>query len=217
MSDSKQKDETLPKENMSLLRGAMRDTWLFTKESFFRLTHLADDTDIEGTISSIRRGIVLKGSNLWVLICSVMIASIGLDLNSPAVIIGAMLISPLMSPILGIGLAVGMNDRSTLALSFRNFALAIVLSMFTAWVYFKITPLGEFTDEMQGRKSMIKGGSIFSPNSITLALNIPTYLALYGYGYRNIYELNELVNIDDPRVKLEGHNGISTLNLRGQK
>jgi uncharacterized hydrophobic protein (TIGR00271 family) len=151
MSDSKQKDETLPKENMSLLRGAMRDTWLFTKESFFRLTHLADDTDIEGTISSIRGGIVLKGSNLWVLICSVMIASIGLDLNSPAVIIGAMLISPLMSPILGIGLAVGMNDRSTLALSFRNFALAIVLSMFTAWVYFKITPLGEFTDEMQGR------------------------------------------------------------------
>lgn len=74
-----------------------------------------------------------------------------------------------------------------------------------------------FTPEMQGKKTMIKGGSMFSPNSITLALNIPTYLALYGYGYRNIYELNELVNIDDPRVELEGHNGITRLNLLHKK
>lgn len=74
-----------------------------------------------------------------------------------------------------------------------------------------------FTPEMQGKKTMIKRGSLFSPKSITLALNIPTYLALYGYGYRNIYELNELVNIDDPRVVLEGHNGITRLNLLHEK
>lgn len=128
-----------------------RDSWGFVKDFFFRLTHLASDTDFVGTVKSIKSGVVLEGSNLWILICSVMIASIGLDLNSAAVIIGAMLISPLMSPILGIGLSAAINDRETLIKSVRNFLSAILLTLVTSVIYFKITPLGLITDEMLAR------------------------------------------------------------------
>lgn len=130
---------------------AFRDSWNFIKDFFFRLTHLASDTDFVGTVKSIKSGVVLEGSNLWVLICSVMIASIGLDLDSTAVIIGAMLISPLMSPILGIGLGAAINDRETLIKSVRNFLSAIVLTLVTSVIYFKITPLGLLTEQMISR------------------------------------------------------------------
>lgn len=133
------------KEVFSVFTYAVRDI-------FDKLAHLADDTDIEGTITSIKKGIVLEGSNLWILICSVFIASIGLDVNSPAVIIGAMLISPLMSPILGIGLALGMNDRSTLISAIWNFITAVVLSLLVSVLYFRfLTPLGSATAEMNAR------------------------------------------------------------------
>ena len=123
----------------------------YIKKVINRIMSLADDTDVEGTISGIKSGIVLEGSNLWILICSTFIACIGLDTNSPAVIIGAMLISPLMSPILGIGLSVGINDRDSLMRSLRNFAVAISLSLIVSVVYFTFTPFGNFTDEMRAR------------------------------------------------------------------
>lgn len=133
------------------LREAFRQTEDYIRVIFFRLTHLSEDTDVYGTIEDIKSGIVLRGSNLWILICSIMIASIGLDVNSPAVIIGAMLISPLMSPILGIGLSFGINDRGTLIQSLRNFLMAIAVSLLTAIIYFWITPFGQLTDEMIAR------------------------------------------------------------------
>jgi len=71
-----------------------------------------------------------------------------------------------------------------------------------------------YTPEMFGKRKMIKDDSTFGLKSITLALNIPTYLGLYGYGYRNIYELDELVNIDDPRVRLKGNN--SSIKIRSK-
>jgi hypothetical protein len=71
-----------------------------------------------------------------------------------------------------------------------------------------------FTPDMQGKRTMIKGEGMFNPKTITLALNIPTYLGLYGYGYRNIYELDELVNIDDPRLILDGTNGMKLLKFK---
>ncbi len=126
---------------------------LYTKKVMARIGNLAEDTDIEGTISGIKSGIVLEGPNLWILICSTIIACIGLDTNSPAVIIGAMLISPLMSPILGIGLSVGINDRESLVKSSRNFAVATVLTLLVSAIYFKITPFGIPTDEMLARTS----------------------------------------------------------------
>ncbi len=116
-----------------------------------RLITLAKDTDRANTIKDIKEGMILQGSNLWILVCSTFIACIGLDINSPAVIIGAMLISPLMNPILGIGLSAGINDRESLIISSRNFSLAIILSLITAVFYFSITPFGTFTTEMRAR------------------------------------------------------------------
>jgi uncharacterized hydrophobic protein (TIGR00271 family) len=85
------------------------------------------------------------------LICSIMIASLGLDLDSSAVIIGAMLISPLMSPILGIGLGVSINDRETLFTSLRNFFISILIALITSTLYFYLTPLGSFTSMIEAR------------------------------------------------------------------
>ncbi len=148
-SDSKDSEDV--NYNYPDWQHGLRDSWDFVKSFFFRLTHLASDTDFVGTVKSIKSGVVLEGSNLWVLICSVMIASIGLDLDSAAVIIGAMLISPLMSPILGIGLGAAINDRETLIKSLRNFLSAIILTLVTSVIYFKITPLGLLTDQMLSR------------------------------------------------------------------
>ncbi|GAB4423278.1 MAG: TIGR00341 family protein [Bacteroidia bacterium] len=113
--------------------------------------NLRDTTDVRGTIDSIRNSITIKGYNVWILACAAMLASIGLDTNSVAVIIGAMLISPLMSPILGIGLSVGINDREHLILALKNFSVAVGSSLLVSMVYFSITPLGSPTPEIMNR------------------------------------------------------------------
>lgn len=114
---------------------------------------LADGTDAEGTISSIRENVQLRGANVWILICAAGLASIGLDVNSAAVIIGAMLISPLMSPILGIGLSVGINDQALLIDSLKNFGVAVGLSIGASTIYFMLTPFGEPQPELIARTS----------------------------------------------------------------
>jgi uncharacterized hydrophobic protein (TIGR00271 family) len=131
----------------------LETVWRFIRNVLSRIVHLAGDTDVQGTIKGIKGGVVLEGSNLWILICSSFIACIGLDTNSPAVIIGAMLISPLMSPILGIGLCTAINDREYLIKSLRNFGVALGLSLLVSIFYFTITPFGQFTDEMRARTS----------------------------------------------------------------
>lgn len=118
-----------------------------------QLASLTRDSDALGTIASIRANADLGGANFWILFCGAMLASLGLDVNSAAVIIGAMLVSPLMSPILGIGLGVGINDKSLLLLSLRNFGFAVVISLITSIAYFTITPLGEITPEILTRTS----------------------------------------------------------------
>ncbi len=119
---------------------------------FFRhLFDLQDGMDRLQTINNIKNNKRMQGANVWLLFCSIMVASLGLDLNSPAVIIGAMLISPLMSPILGVGLGVGINDRETLLISLRHFGIAIAIALFTSTMYFLITPLGTATPEILAR------------------------------------------------------------------
>lgn len=118
---------------------------------FSRLIDLQEGLDREGTIYTIRNNKNMEGANAWMLMCSIMIASLGLDLGSPAVIIGAMLISPLMSPILGVGLAVGTNDFDTLRISLRHFGVAILIALATSTLYFMITPLGTPTREILSR------------------------------------------------------------------
>ncbi len=112
---------------------------------------LHEGTDSVGTIERVTSGIRIRGANSWILICSAMLASIGLDVNSSAVIIGAMLISPLMSPILGIGLGYGIADSKLLVQSIRNFALAILITLLMSTLYFTITPIGELTAELMAR------------------------------------------------------------------
>ena len=87
------------------------------------------DTDRDQTIDAIKADIPFKGATAWILICSIFVASIGLNADSTAVVIGAMLISPLMGPILGIGLSVAVNDIDTLRKSLINFGVMILLSV----------------------------------------------------------------------------------------
>ena len=119
-----------------------------TKEWFADLMDLREGMDRAGTIKAIKTNKRMRGANAWLLMCSIMIASLGLDLNSAAVIIGAMLISPLMAPILGIGLAVGINDREALYISLRHFMIAILIALVTSTFYFWVTPLGTLTEQI---------------------------------------------------------------------
>ena len=97
------------------------------------------------------RGVEFRGTNLWVLIFATMIASLGLNVNSAAVIIGAMLVSPLMGPIMGVGLSLGINDFDLLKKSLRNFSLMVVVAIATSTLYFFISPLGTARSELLAR------------------------------------------------------------------
>lgn len=125
---------------------------LVALRDFARSTmNLADDSDLEGTIETIKKDMVFRGYVVWILICSIFIASIGLNLNSTAVVIGAMLISPLMGPILAIGLSVGTNDWDTLKRALKNFGVMVVVALITSTLYFLITPLREAQPELLAR------------------------------------------------------------------
>jgi uncharacterized hydrophobic protein (TIGR00271 family) len=113
--------------------------------------NLADDSDIEGTTEIIKKDMVFRGYVVWILICSIFIASIGLNVNSTAVVIGAMLISPLMGPILAIGLSVGTNDWDMLKRALKNFGVMVVVALITSTIYFFITPLREAQPELLAR------------------------------------------------------------------
>ncbi len=115
------------------------------------LLDFRDDTDQEATIEAIKGDIAFKGATAWILICSIFVASIGLNADSTAVVIGAMLISPLMGPILGIGMSIAINDIDTLKKSFINLATMIILSLLTAFLFFFLFPLREETSELLGR------------------------------------------------------------------
>lgn len=142
--------EPIEKENQALNLKILRV--LVSLRDFARTTmNLADDSDQEGTIETIKKDMVFRGHIVWILICSIFIASIGLNLNSTAVIIGAMLISPLMGPILAIGLSVGTNDWETLKRALKNFGVMIVVALITSTIYFFITPLHEAQPELLAR------------------------------------------------------------------
>ncbi|HSF56054.1 MAG TPA: TIGR00341 family protein [Algoriphagus sp.] len=122
------------------------------------LIYLRDRFDLEEgkedeleTIDYISKNVEFKGANLWILIFAIFVASVGLNVNSTAVIIGAMLISPLMGPIMGIGLAAGINDFELLKKSFRNLGVAVFISILTSTIYFYITPISDAQSELLAR------------------------------------------------------------------
>jgi len=115
----------------------------------FNLSHEQDEHLL--TIKYIEKGVDFKGVNVWLLIFAIFVASIGLNVNSTAVIIGAMLISPLMGPIMGLGLSVGIYDFVLLKRSFKNLTIAVIISVLTSTLYFLISPLNEAQSELLAR------------------------------------------------------------------
>lgn len=103
------------------------------------------------TIESIRKGVEFKGTNLWVLIFATFVASLGLNTNSTAVIIGAMLISPLMGPIMGFGMGLAISDFELIKRAFRNFVTATIFSVITSTLFFLISPISEAQSELLAR------------------------------------------------------------------
>jgi uncharacterized hydrophobic protein (TIGR00271 family) len=121
------------------------------KRVYSRFDLRPDQADHPTIDATIRDGVELKGTNLWVLIFAIFIASIGLNVNSAAVVIGAMLISPLMGPILGLGYGAGINDSKLIRKSLFNLGLTAVISLVTSTLYFLITPLTQAESELIAR------------------------------------------------------------------
>lgn len=115
---------------------------------FSLLDDKADDTQID---RSIRAGVELRGATPWILMFAIVIASVGLNTNSNAVIIGAMLVSPLMGPIVGLGYGVGIYDFALVRRSVANVAIAAGISLLTSTLYFMLTPLHEAQSELLAR------------------------------------------------------------------
>ncbi len=105
------------------------------------------------TIESLKKGVEFRGTNLWVLIFAVFLASLGLNTNSTAVIIGAMLISPLMGPIMGFGLGLGITDFDLVKRSLRHYLTATAFSVATSTAFFLISPISEAQSELLARTS----------------------------------------------------------------
>ena len=120
-------------------------------QGVLNFTHLREDTDYESTIESISNSVGFRGVNVWILAFAIIVASVGLNVNSTAVIIGAMLISPLMGPITGIGLSIGIVDEDLLRKSLRNLLVMVIISLLTSAVYFFISPLNEAQSELLAR------------------------------------------------------------------
>ncbi len=177
----------------------------FLKDRF----NLDDDKATEEeTIESIRKGVEFKGTPLWILMFAVIIASIGLNVNSTAVIIGAMLISPIMGPIMGVGLGIGINDFELIKKAAYNLGVAVAIGLASSALYFFVSPLDEAQSELLSRTTptiwdvliaffgglagIIAGSRKEKSNvvpgvAIATALMPPLCTAGYGLASGNIY------------------------------
>jgi len=125
-----------------------------TTPALRRLFNLRRDQASPETIDGdIRDGVKVGGTNLWVLMCAILIASIGLNVNSTAVIIGAMLISPLMGPIMGVGYGLGVQNTPLIRQSLRSLGVFVGISLAASTLYFVITPLSGVSSELLARTS----------------------------------------------------------------
>ncbi len=175
---------------------------------FFRsLVNMKDHVDVKAAIQRIRSGIAFRGPNVFILFCAIIIAAVGLNLNSIPVIIGAMLISPVMGPILGFGLGVGINDTSLVKDSIKNFVVMVVISILASTLFYLISPLqleqqtellartnptlydvlialfGGFAGILENSRKE-KGGTVIPGVAIATALMPP--LCTVGYGIAHL-------------------------------
>jgi len=172
--------------------------WVRMRTLFSIRPDMAEEYKI---VEAIRQEVVFQGTNLWVLIFAIFLASLGLNTNSTAVIIGAMLISPLMGPIMGMGMGVGINDFELIKKAFRNYAIATVIGILTSALYFYVSPLSEARSELLARttptiydvfiaffggmagiiaSSSTKKGNVIPGVAIATALMPPLCTAGYG-------------------------------------
>ncbi|MDE6872364.1 MAG: DUF389 domain-containing protein [Bacteroidales bacterium] len=144
------------------------------REQVKEIANLSEHVDTQAAQKAIRGNIYFKGPNVWILAFSIVIASVGLNVNSIPVIIGAMLISPLMGPIFGIGLGLGTNDLDLIKESLKNLLVMVLISLLASFIYFLITPL-----------------SLSNPTELLARTNPTIYdvlIALFG-GLAGIFEL----------------------------
>ena len=174
---------------------------------FSSLVNMKDHVDVQAAAVNIRSGIAFRGPNVFILACAIIIASVGLNLNSIPVIIGAMLISPVMGPILGFGLGVGTNDTVLVRDALKNFLVMVVISILASTVFYLISPLQlEHQTELQARTNPTlydvlialfggfagilensrkeKGGTVIPGVAIATALMPP--LCTVGYGIAHL-------------------------------
>lgn len=145
--ESQINETTTPVKRHHSFRVWIRKFWY----DVLAFTQLKEDTDYEATVKYISSNVEFRGVNLWVLAFAIIVASVGLNVNSTAVIIGAMLISPIMGPILGVGLSIGTLDEELLRRSLRNFLIMVAISLVTSTLYFLISPLSEAQSELLAR------------------------------------------------------------------
>ena len=125
--------------------------WRELKHYIKELIDLETDADPHTTIDNISNSVEFRGVNVWILVFAIVVASIGLNMNSTAVIIGAMLISPLMNPIMGLGLGVGISDNDLIRKSLKNLLIMVVVSLIASTTYFLLTPLSDAQSELLAR------------------------------------------------------------------
>ena len=111
------------------------------RQRFKEIVNISRDADWAIASESIRKNIYFRGPNVWILAAAVIIAAIGLNINSIPMIIGAMLISPLMGPIMGFGLGLGVNDTALLKESLKHLGIMVLVSIIASTLYFLVTPL----------------------------------------------------------------------------
>jgi uncharacterized hydrophobic protein (TIGR00271 family) len=123
------------------------------RQTFHFFSLESELVDQDSVYDEINKGIIFKGTNLWILIFAIIVASVGLNMNSTAVIIGAMLISPLMGPINGMGYSIATYDFELFRKSIKNFLFAILASLVASTVYFVLSPVSTAHSELLARTS----------------------------------------------------------------
>ena len=179
------------------------------KFRLLRLVNMSDDLDREGAAANIRSGIRFQGANVFILTCAIVIASVGLNVNSIPVIIGAMLISPVMAPILGFGFGLAIHDNRLVRSSLKNFFIMVFISIGASFLYFLLSPLRlENPTELLARtnptlydvlialfggfagileQSRKKKGTVISGVAIATALMPPLCTVGYGLSLFNVH------------------------------
>lgn len=142
-------EQTVPIRNAGF-KARLQSVWTEIKSYLNPIPDLESQPEIE---ANIRSGVSFKGSQLLILIFAIFIASLGLNTDSVAVIIGAMLISPLMGPIIGMGLGIGIRDFDLLKRSLKNIGAAVLGSLITSAIYFLISPQYEGSSQLLARTS----------------------------------------------------------------